>query len=225
MTQKAPGKAHRKGLTLVEITRMFPDDAAAEEWFIRSRWPDGVYCPACGSTNVQSRPTRKPQPYRCRDCRKDFSTKTGTLMEGSKLGFQVWAIATYLLATNLKGVSSMKLHRDLGVTQKTAWHLAHRIRETWEDQTPPFSGPVEADETYIGGKRKNMHAKKRRALKGRGAVGKEAVAGVKDRETGKVSARVVTHTDAGTLQRFRSGARAERGAPRYTPMSRGLMGA
>ena len=219
MTQKAPGKAHRAGLTLVEITRMFPDDTAAEEWFIRSRWPDGVYCPACGSTNVQTRPTRKPQPYRCRDCRKDFSTKTGTLMEGSKLGFQVWAIATYLLTTNLKGVSSMKLHRDLGVTQKTAWYLAHRIRETWEDQTPPFSGPVEADEAYFGGKRKNMHASKRRALKGRGAVGKEAVAGVKDRETGKVSARVVTHTDASTLQDFVR-ERAEPGITVYTDESR-----
>ena len=223
MTQKAPGKAHRKGLTFVDIARMFPDDATAEAWFVRSRWPDGVHCPACGSLNIQARPTRKPQPYRCRDCRKDFSTKTGTLMEGSKLGFQVWAIATYLLTTNIKGVSSMRLHRELGVTQKTAWHLAHRIRETWEDETPPFSGPVEVDETYIGGKRKNMHAAKRRTLKGRGAVGKEAVAGVRDRDTGKVSARVVSDTDASTLQGFVR-ERTTPGATVYTDESRSYGG-
>ena len=96
MARKAPGKHFCKGLSFVEIARMFPDDAAAERWFIETRWPDGVHCPACGSVNVQERPTRKPQPYRCRDCRKDFSVKTDTLMHNSKLGFQVWAIAIYL---------------------------------------------------------------------------------------------------------------------------------
>ena len=83
-----------------------------------------VTCPKCDSNNVQERSTRKPQPYRCRDCRKDFSVKTGTVMQSSKLTLDVWAIAIYLLATGLKGVSSMHLHRDLNVTQKTAWHLA-----------------------------------------------------------------------------------------------------
>ena len=110
MAHKAPGKSHRKGITLIELTRMFPDDAAAERWFVEQRWPDGVHCPDCGSVNVQERETRKPQPYRCRDCRKDFSTKTGTLMQGSNLGFQTWAMAIYLFNTSLKGVSSMKLH-------------------------------------------------------------------------------------------------------------------
>ena len=170
MSKSAPGKHFRKGMSLVEIMRMFPDDAAAEKWFVERRWPDGVTCPCCGSINVQTRPTRKPQPYRCRDCRKDFSTKTGTLMQGSKLGFQTWAVAIYLMATSLKSVSSMKLHRDLGVTQKTAWFLAQRIRETWTDNSSPFSGPVEADETYMGGKRRNMSNAKRRALKTRAAA-------------------------------------------------------
>lgn len=216
MSQQAPGKSHRKGLSLVQITRMFPDDAAAERWFISVRWANGVHCPECGSKNIQERPTRKPQPYRCRDCRKDFSVKTGTLMHNSKLGLQVWAIALYLLATSLKSVSSMKLHRDLSVTQKTAWHLAHRIRETWRDNGHMlFSGPVEIDETYIGGKRKNMPKRKRKELSGRGAVGKTAVAGAKDRATGKVTAEVVKSADKETLQGFVH-ANAAAGAAVYT---------
>ena len=118
-------------MTLNQLIKRFPTDEAAEQWFIATRWPDGVRCPKCGSDNIQERKTRKPQPYRCRACRKDFSVKTGTLMQGSNLGFQTWALAFYLMTTGLKGTASMKLHRDLGITQKSAWHLAHRIRETW----------------------------------------------------------------------------------------------
>ncbi len=215
MAHKAPGKPFRKGLSLVEIVRMFPDDTIAERWFVETRWPTGVHCPACGSTNVQERPTRKPQPYRCRDCRGDFSVKTGSLMHGSKLGFQVWAIAIYLLATNLKSVSSMKLHRDLGITQKSAWYLAQRIRETWRDNSDLFSGPVEVDETYIGGKRKNMPKAKRAALTGRGAVGKAIVVGTRDRETNKIAACTVEANDGPTLKGF-IGAHTAPGAKVFT---------
>ena len=105
--------------------------------------------------NVQDGTKHKTMPYRCRDCRKWFSVKTGTVMQSSKLGLQVWAVATYLLTTGLKGQASMKLHRDLGITQKSAWHLAHRIRETWAKKNEPtMAGPVEVDETYIGGRKR-----------------------------------------------------------------------
>ena len=198
----APGKHYRKGLSLIEITQMFPDDEKAEQWFIANRWPDGVTCPKCESDNVQERASRKPQRFRCRACRKDFSTKTGTLMQGSNLGYQTWAIALFLMTTGLKGTSSMKLHRDLKITQKSAWHLAHRIRETWKDETGnPFSGPAEIDEAYFGGREANKH-KHKKLNAGRGVVGKTAVVGVRDRDTNDVRAAVVPDTKAATLQGF-----------------------
>ena len=148
------------------------------------------------------RKTRKPQPYRCHDCRKDFSVKTGTLMHGSNLGYRTWAFAIYMVVTNLKSVSSMKLHRDLKITQKTAWHLMHRIRENWQDRKETFTGPVEVDETFMGGKRRNMHNSQGKELEGRGAVGKTAVVGAKDRATNRFAAKVVESTDKETLQGF-----------------------
>ena len=126
---------------------MFPNDASAERWFVETRWPNGVACPRCGSLNIQERKTRKPQPLRCRDCRKDFSTTTGMVMQSWKLGYQTWAMAIYLMNTGIKGTSSMKLHRDLGITHKNSWHLARRIREAWKAGNDPFVGPVEVDET------------------------------------------------------------------------------
>ena len=147
----------------------------------------------------------KTMPYLCRNkgCGKRFSLKTGTVMQSSKLGYRVWVIALYLLLTNLKSVSSMKLHRDLEVTQKSAWHLAHRLRKALtEGNTGLFSGPVECDETYIGGKRKNMPKSKRKELEGRGPVGKAAIVGAKDRATGKVVAQAVKDTGSESLQGF-----------------------
>ncbi len=217
MAKGGPGKSEREGLSLVKLMQMFPDDDAAREWFEARLWPSGPHCPRCGSLNVQAGIKHKSMTHRCRDCdgRPMFSLKTGNIMEGSKLGYQTWAIAIYLVTTSLKGVSSMKLHRDLEITQKSAWHLAHRLRKAFESGEPLFSGPVEADETYLGGKRKNMPKAKRAAMTGRGAVGKTIVAGAKDRDTNRVAARSVDATDRPTLQGF-VGDHAAPGATVYT---------
>ena len=221
--QQGPGKAHRDGISIMELAEMFPTEDAAREWWEAQIWPDGRHCPECGSTRTHECSHAKC-PYRCTDCRKYFSAKTGTAIEGSKLSFRKWAFAIYLECTSLKGVSSMKLHRDIGVTQKTAWFMLHRIREAWgEEQQEAFSGPVEADEAYFGGLRANMHKDRRRELTGRGTVGKTAVAGMKDRNTNRVAAQVVPATDGETLQSFvRDHAEAE--AVVYTDEHRAYTG-
>ena len=205
MGQKAPGKHHRKGLTIVELFKLFPDHAAAEKWFEQQRWPEVRACPDCGSTNTAVVKSRKPMPYRCRDCRNHFSVRKGTVMQSSRKGYQEWVIAIYMMTTGLKGTSSMKLHRELGMTQKTAWYLMQRVREGFLGEpagSTTMAGPIEVDETYIGGKRRNMPVSKRRTLQGRGAFGKTAVVGAKDRASNTVRAKVVDSTDAETLQGF-----------------------
>ena len=219
MTHPAPGKSFRKGITLMQLINMFPDEATAAKWFESIYWPTERCCGKCGSTRTREASHAK-MPYWCTDCRSYFSVRTGTPLANSKVPLRKWAIAIYLCLTSLKSVSSMKLHRDIGVSQPTAWFMLHRIREAWmptfgDGQT--FEGPVEADETYIGGKRKNMSNAKRKELAGtgRGAVGKAAVVGVKDRETNKVIALHVSNTDSATLGNFVA-LNAKFGAKLYT---------
>ena len=144
MSCKAPGKANRKGISTNQFFKMFPDNASAEAWLIQARWPKEMACPKCGSLRVKDGQKHKSQPFRCMDCRGRFSVKTGTPMQDSNLGYRDWLYAIYLLTTNLKSVASMKIHRELGITQKAAWHLAHRVRKGWggESQAEFESGRI-----------------------------------------------------------------------------------
>ncbi len=196
-----PHEIVKTGMSLAGFFRRFPDDRTAEAWFAEHRWPDGPCCGHCGSDNVSVVKSRRPMPYRCRKCRRHFSVRTGTPMRDSNLGAQTWLLAIFLIVSNPKGRSSVQLAADLGVCQKTAWHVGHRVRKALADGSlPGFEGPVECDETFIGGRAKNMHASvRRRRIHGRGASGKTPVVGVKDRPSGKVTARPTVDTTSPTL--------------------------
>ena len=187
----------------MQLFRMFPDEKTARTWYEKQVWPNGPRCPKCGTDNVQANIKHKTMTHRCRQCmgKPRFSVRTGTLLQSSKLPFRTWVIAIYLFTTGIKGTSSMKLHRDLDVTYKTAWHLSHRIRKAFEMDTPEFEGPAEVDEAFFGGKEGNKHARKR-THPGGGTAGKVAVVGIKDRETGQVHAEVAPLTDKASLHAF-----------------------
>lgn len=163
------------------------------------KWPDGnITCPKCGSARVGEIKTRKM--LRCKDCRKQFSYKVGTIFEDSPLGLDKWFVAVWCLTNCKNGISSHELARDLGITQKSAWHMLHRIRLAMQEGSfVKFSGTVEADETYVGGKSKNMHYSVRKErIVGRGATGKTIVQGILNRN-GRVIADVVKDTKRKTL--------------------------
>ena len=188
---------------MLQLFAMFPDEATATTFIERVIWANGRCCSKCGCVNTRPVPNATPMPYWCPDCRSYFSVRTGTPMAKSNVPLRKWMIAIYLCLTSLKSVSSMKLHRDIGVRQSTAWFMLHRIREAWAGNSGGvFAGPVEVDETFMGGKAKNMHAATRTHLSGRGGIDKMAVAGIKDRGTKQVRARVVPNTDGPTLRGF-----------------------
>lgn len=166
-------------LSVYEFLKRIPDENSARKYLEARRWPHGRSCPHCGSIRTTEVKNEKPMPYRCQDCRQHFSIRTGTVLAESKVGLHKWLFSIYLMTTSRKGISSVQLSKEIGVTQKTAWFLEHRIRESYKHKGGLLGPNVEVDETYIGGKEKNKHSYKR-IKNGRGGVNKQAVFGIKD---------------------------------------------
>jgi transposase-like protein len=189
--------------TLKEAITFFSKDANCQRFMIEMRWPDGkVRCPTCKADNVTY--LEKARVWKCygKHSRAKFSLKVGTIFEDSAIGLDKWLPAMWLIANCKNGISSYELARGLGVTQKTAWFMDHRIRLAMQNRSAdPFSGTeVEADETFIGGLARNMHKDKKAKITGTGGAGKAVVMGLLDRHTKKVRLRHVPNTQGATLQ-------------------------
>jgi transposase-like protein len=179
--------------SILDFQKEFSTEEKCREYLEQQRWNGTPACPFCGSLNVHRFPNGKIFKCREKECRSKFSVTVGTIYENTKLPLTKWFLATYILSVHSKGISSLQLANWLGVTQKSAWHLNHRIREMLTDKAPELlEGIVECDETYVGGSLKNIHAKKKEKLKG--LDNKTMVFGAVQRE-GKVRVKVIPQTN------------------------------
>jgi transposase-like protein len=223
--------------TLQQAILHFSDADVCLDFMVNLRWPNGVACPACECKKVSFLKTRRI--WKCSDCKKQFGAKLGTIFEDSPLGLEKWLPAFWMIANAKNGISSCEIARALGVTQKTAWFMLHRIRAAMQTGTfLKMSGTVEADETFIGGKAANMHKHKRKEkIAGRGTVGKEIVMGLLDRgerqtkeakkkKEGKHSTVRVKHVKDTTGETLKGEVKAnvETGSEVFTDAARGYQG-
>ncbi len=184
--------------TLFEMMQAFPDEQSAIDHFTAIHWRDGAFCPQCGSTKVYHFSDKKT--HKCGDCRKRFSIKVGTIFEDSKIELRKWLLAIWLITSHKKGIASTQLAKDIGVTQKTAWFMTHRLRHAIATKSfnRPLTGEIESDETFIGGKEKNKHAWQRTGGK-QGGSGKIAVLGMLERG-GELRTEITPNLRAATIQ-------------------------
>lgn len=188
----------RSTISTFQLFEMFPDQETARLYLENRRWNGEVACPHCGA--VSNITTRKNGFYRCNNCQEDFTVRTGTIFERSHVPLHKWIYAIYILMTARKGISSLQLAKEIGVTQKTAWFMLHRIREACGNDQTLLSGIVEVDEMYVGGREKNKHDSKKQNS-GRGPVGKAPVVGMREKN-GRTKVKTVKSVDGQTMKRL-----------------------
>lgn len=213
-------KQKARTLSIYQVMNQYPDEESVIKYFQGLRWGSDVTCVKCGCCSKITA-QKKFGDYWCGECRSYFNVFTNTPMERSKVDARKWLYASYTLLTSRKGVSSLQLSKEIGVQQKTAWYMLHRLRLACGDAMEALSGVVEVDETYLGGLEKNKHNHKK-IKAGRGTVGKQAIIGAKERN-GRVHAQVIDTTDGETLKEYVMD-NVEMGSTVYTDEHKGYGG-